>query len=118
MLPELGLNPQHWDDERLRALKISLNHTAKGAAATSEADTKTATVPVKKKTQILFFAMNNRTFFSAKQARNFSEVKKKSRLNKLVFTKKLRGENRFLTVKKGKYNFTYSRCFSAKYFAL
>ena len=79
------------------------------------------TVPVKKKTQILFFAMNNRTFFSAKQARNFSEVKKKSRLNKLIFTEKRRencGENRFLTVKKGKYNFTYSRCFSAKYFGL
>ena len=33
MWPELGLNPQQWDDERFRALKISgLNHSATGPA--------------------------------------------------------------------------------------
>ena len=33
MWPELGSNPQRWDDERLRAIKISsLNHSATGAA--------------------------------------------------------------------------------------
>ena len=32
MWPELGSNPQRWDDERFRALKISgLNHSATGA---------------------------------------------------------------------------------------
>ena len=31
--PELGSNPQRWDDERFRSLKVSgLNHSAKGAA--------------------------------------------------------------------------------------
>ena len=31
--PELGSNPQRWDDQRFRALKISgLNHSATGAA--------------------------------------------------------------------------------------
>ena len=59
------------------------------------------TVPVKKKTQILFFAMNNRTFFSAKQARTFSELKKKSRLNKLVFTEKRRENSRRKSVFNG-----------------
>ena len=52
------------------------------------------TVPVKIKTPILFFAMNNRTFFSAKQVRNISEVKKKLHLNKLVFTEKRRENSR------------------------
>ena len=33
MRPELGSNPQRWDDEQLRALKISdLNHSAMAAA--------------------------------------------------------------------------------------
>ena len=33
MWPELGSNPEQWDDEQLRALKISvLNHSAMGAA--------------------------------------------------------------------------------------
>ena len=33
MWPELGWNPQQWDDEPFRGLKISvLNHSAKGAA--------------------------------------------------------------------------------------
>ena len=33
MWPKLGLNPQWWDDERFRALKIcDLNHSATGAA--------------------------------------------------------------------------------------
>ena len=32
MWPELGSNPEWWDDERFKALKISgLNHSAKGA---------------------------------------------------------------------------------------
>ena len=32
---ELGSNPQRWDDERFRALKISgLNHSVTGAAGT------------------------------------------------------------------------------------
>ena len=34
MWPELGSNSQRWDDERFRALKISvLNHSATGVAA-------------------------------------------------------------------------------------
>ena len=33
MWPELDLNPQRWDDERFRALKINvLNHSATGAS--------------------------------------------------------------------------------------
>ena len=33
MWPELGSNPQRWDDERFRSLKVSgLNHSATGAA--------------------------------------------------------------------------------------
>ena len=36
MWPELGSNPQLWDDQRLRALKISgLNHSATGIAVNS-----------------------------------------------------------------------------------
>ena len=32
MWPELGSNPQRWDDERFRVIKISgLNHSAMGA---------------------------------------------------------------------------------------
>ena len=34
MWPERGSNPQRWDDERFRALKISrLNHSAMGATS-------------------------------------------------------------------------------------
>ena len=37
MGPELGSNPQRWDDERFRALKVSsLNYLAMGAAANCE----------------------------------------------------------------------------------
>ena len=34
MWPELGSNPQRWEDDRFRALEVSgLNHSATGAAS-------------------------------------------------------------------------------------